>query len=696
MSPDEPTPVNILLVDDRPENLAALKTILNRPEYRLVAVTSGKEALRAALREKFALILLDVVMPEMDGFEVARHLKEVEGSRYIPLLFLTAIATDVVHIYRAYSVGAVDYLIKPLDNEVVRRKVAVFVDLFRQRQEIERQAELLRAAERRAFDLRLAELRLATDRRYQKLVSGIDYAISWTTDRERRLTFISEQAPGVLGYTMEQFLEPDFWAKRIHPDDREAFMALARRALGAGEHTDLRLNHRMVAADGRVRWFHTGMAGTAYDGGEIHGVSVDVTDIKEAERTQALLAEVAGVLSESLDYRVTLPKVAKCIVPSFADVCLIDEVIDGSRRRELAVSHVDPAAEEWVRCEKGPSTLDPSAPVGIGHVVATRRADLHREVPDERWLAVALGLAPLADQTTGATSCMFIPLLTRERVLGVMTLLSCSRQRFAAADLAVAEEVGRRVALAMENTLLYEAAHRATRAREQLLAVVSHDLRNPLSATVIMAGQIEHGAARLKGGERLQKAARAILNSTSRMDRLIGDLMDFTQLEFGTLKVDRHPVRVKGIVERSLETEGPLAATKGLVLDAQVSEDLVVHCDRERVLQILSNLVGNAIKFTPRGGSVSVRAERDALEVQFSVSDTGPGIAEEELPKIWERFWRAKGATEEGVGLGLAIAKGLVEAQDGRIWVESKPRVGTTFYFTLPSAVGVVAEEIQH
>src|SRR5262245_48601240 len=170
LSENASTSRSFLLVDDRPENLVALKAMLDRPEYQLIAVTSGIEALQVALRQNLALILLDVFMPEMDGFEVAVHLKEVERTRNIPIIFLTALATDVQQIYRAYAAGAVDYLIKPLDAEVVRKKVAVFVDLFRQRQEIERQAELLRAAERREFELRLAELRVASDARYRKLV----------------------------------------------------------------------------------------------------------------------------------------------------------------------------------------------------------------------------------------------------------------------------------------------------------------------------------------------------------------------------------------------------------------------------------------------------------------------------------------------------------------------------------------------
>src|SRR5690606_7626066 len=139
-----------------------------------------------------------------------------ERTREIPILFLTAVATDVQQIYRAYAVGAVDYLVKPLDPEVVRRKVAVFVDLVRQREQIKRHAEMMRETERRQHELQVAELRLAGDRRYRKLVEGIEHAIGWATDESLRLTFVSRQAARILGYSSAQLLDPEFWSKQLH------------------------------------------------------------------------------------------------------------------------------------------------------------------------------------------------------------------------------------------------------------------------------------------------------------------------------------------------------------------------------------------------------------------------------------------------------------------------------------------------
>src|SRR5690606_27063958 len=180
------------------------------------------------------------------------YLTQRERTRRIPILFVTAFATDVAQIYEAYAVGAVDYLIKPLNPRVVRSKVAVFSDLYRQRRQIQRQAQLLREAEQREHQLRIAELRSALDRRYRTLVEGIDEAIAWACDPElTRATFVSRQAMRILGHPEERFSEPGFFLSLVHPDDRERFVAAAREAR---ERADVTCDHRLLASDGSTRW----------------------------------------------------------------------------------------------------------------------------------------------------------------------------------------------------------------------------------------------------------------------------------------------------------------------------------------------------------------------------------------------------------------------------------------------------------
>jgi PAS domain S-box-containing protein len=343
----EAMPASILLVDDRRDNLLALEAILGDSGYDLVSATSGREALGLALRQDFAAVLLDVFMPEMDGYEVASHLKGVERTRHIPIIFLTANATEVEHIYQAYSVGAVDYLIKPLDPDVVRKKVEVFVDLYRQRQQIERQARLLLEAERREHQLRLAELRIASDRRYRKLVEGIDHVMAWSADPQTlQLTFISRQAEEILGYSIEQLSEPDFFLEHVHPEDRGLVISTVRQA--ASEGADKDCNHRMFGAGGRMLWFHTAVSVTPVEtgGAEAHGVSVEVTHLKRSEQNQRLLAGASSVLAECLDDPQAMQRLAHMLVPEVADCCLIDAVTEAGELERVGAAHAQPTGGE--------------------------------------------------------------------------------------------------------------------------------------------------------------------------------------------------------------------------------------------------------------------------------------------------------------------------------------------------------------
>jgi PAS domain S-box-containing protein len=341
MANTEKPPIGILLVDDKEENLVSLKGILAFPDYRLITASSGEEALKKALREDFAVILLDVVMPGMDGFEVARHLKEIERTSRVPIIFLTAVATDVREIYRGYSAGAVDYMIKPLETEIVRKKVAVFVDLYLQRREIERQAQALREQERREYELGLAEMRVASDERYRKLVEGIDHAIAWSMHPPtRKLSFVSRQAERILGFSPPEMSEPDFWERPLRVEDRERVRAAFRTTLDQG--VDQAVNHGFIAAGGRRLWLHTGVSAVHGADGkpELHGISMDVTDLKRAEEAEHLLADVVSVLAETFEYQVAMLKLAHVVVPRFADWCVVDVLSDHGVRQE-ALAHAD-------------------------------------------------------------------------------------------------------------------------------------------------------------------------------------------------------------------------------------------------------------------------------------------------------------------------------------------------------------------
>jgi len=218
-------------------------------------------------------------------------------------------------------------------------------------------------------------------------------------------------------------------------------------------------------------------------------------------------------------------------------------------------------------------------------------------------------------------------------------------------------------------------ADTATRSHERVLEIVAHDLRNPLTAIKALGESLALADPSLK--PRIDRIDRAV----GRMDRLISQLVDGTRISHGDLTVATRPEPVGAIVVETVELYAPTAREREIVLEAtDLPGGAVVHADRDRVMQVLGNLVGNALKFTPAGGRVTLSARREGDAVVFSVADTGTGITAEDLPHVFEQYWKHD---KQGTGLGLFIALNVVQAHRGRIWVESKPGAGSTFFFTL-------------
>jgi signal transduction histidine kinase len=238
-----------------------------------------------------------------------------------------------------------------------------------------------------------------------------------------------------------------------------------------------------------------------------------------------------------------------------------------------------------------------------------------------------------------------------------------------------------------ESARLAREAQEATRARDTMLAIVSHDLRNPLNAVLLSASfLLDVGTAKL-GTELLEKQLRVIRRSTQMANRLIEDLLDVARIEAGRLSIEPRAQDAGVLVAEAYEALRLSAEEKSIQLEHEVPDEIPATCaDRDRVIQVLCNLGANAIKFTPRGGRVVLRAEPAEGEVRFSVSDTGSGVPAEQLEHIFDRYWQANRADRRGVGLGLAIVKGIVEAHGGKVWVESEVGVGTTCYFTVSTA----------
>jgi signal transduction histidine kinase len=230
-------------------------------------------------------------------------------------------------------------------------------------------------------------------------------------------------------------------------------------------------------------------------------------------------------------------------------------------------------------------------------------------------------------------------------------------------------------------------ADQAIRSRDEFLAMASHDMRNLLGGIALSAAALRDVPAGEAGKAATLRQSQRIQRFTARMSLLVDDLLDVVSIEAGRLAVVPRHQDATELVRETLETFRPAAASKNVSLHAEVKPgSLLARFDRERVLQVLSNIVGNAIKFSPEGARVEIVVETIDLEIRFAVADSGGGIAPEKLELIFERFWQSAQRDRGSLGLGLYIARCIVEAHGGRIWAESQPAQGSTFFFTLPAA----------
>jgi signal transduction histidine kinase len=394
-----------------------------------------------------------------------------------------------------------------------------------------------------------------------------------------------------------------------------------------------------------------------------------------AEREElraAFLASAGQELTASLDFVQTVSTMARIIVPNLAEVCAIDLLeVDGSLRR-VATAHRDPEKAEKLAAMN--DTIIDNVPEAVVRVMSDREARVMGATPN---------LLRYLGEEESQRSLMAIPLVSRGQVIGVITQSAPEGKVFTREDALLASELARHGSLAIDNARLYEESQQAVRAREEVLAIVSHDLRNPLNA-ITLAVSLMKMSKSIPDEEREQFDVIDV--SASRMRRLIDDLLDVTRLEGGKrLPVEPAAVDVEELLSETHELFKAQAASASITLQYHVEDGVPpVFADRHRVLQALSNLVGNALKFTPPGGVISYSAEARPGEVLFTVTDTGPGIPTENLGDVFKTYWQAKRTERFGAGLGLPIAKGVVEAHGGKIWVKSKPGAGTKFYFTLP------------
>jgi PAS domain S-box-containing protein len=707
-------PINILLVDDREEDLLALEATLEAPDVRLMKASSGPRALRSVLGEDFAVILLDVSMPGMDGLEVARLIKQRARNRHTPIIFLTAEGKDIESIYRGYEAGAVDYILKPLDGAVVRAKVDVFVELHRRGEEIRRQAELLQAAERARREAELDELRRATERRYRNLAEAVPQLV-WTAQPDGEASYFNQRWVDHTGFLLAQSLGRG-WQSVIHPNDVQSFVEQWGRAIAAGE--PLRTECRLRSSEGSYRWHlcevlperdHdqriTGWLGTFTDVNEHKHLEEESArlllreQIARAEAVSALgrldfLAEASNLLSRSLDARGVLQGLAALCAPRLASWCVVDVLGEDGAVEQAAFAHED-AALAALGDELAARLQPGAARSGVAGVLASGQPEVSRVPCDALLLATALGVgrAELVERL-GAVAYASVPLCVGGRVLGAMTLVSARRERvYDPVDVALALDLGQRAALAFDNARLYARAQQAVRIRDEFFSIASHELRTPLSALELQAQSIRMQLGRPSVDlARVRAKIEVAERQLGRLSRLITEMLDVSRIEAGRLELDREAVELGELIHEVAARLGENAERAHCEVELRVPEPVIGSWDRSRLDQVVTNLLHNAIKYG-EGKPVRVSLEADGEVATLTVEDHGIGIPAADQRRIFERFERAVSSRHYGgMGVGLFIVDQILKAHDGRIEVESEPGRGATFVVRLPRAAGPSAE----
>jgi signal transduction histidine kinase/DNA-binding response OmpR family regulator len=562
MEPAKET-VYVLAVDDLPEKLMAMELVLQQPGLVVVQARSGREALRRLLEQDFAVILLDVNMPDMDGFETARLVRQRERSEHTPIIFVTAFS-DELHAARGYSLGAVDYILSPVIPEVLRTKVGVFVDLFRKNEDAKRQAE-------------------------------------------ERVALAREQAA------------------------------------------------RAVA--------------------------------EEATRRSLFLAEASTALANSLDFEATWKSLLKLLVPSLADLAGFTAPTEPERPWHTEIAWISPV-DGSIR------KMGFDATEGTDNELraAVREVLVSGKPATVNGLAIAY---PPEENASGhrLRSALVLPLLARGRILGAMSLAQgASGRNFDPATQHLAGELANRAAVALDNARLYRELQDADRQKNEFLAMLAHELRNPLAPirNAVQVLQAENSTARQQ-----QWSKEVIARQVDQMVRMVDDLLDVSRITRGKIALRTSPVDVASVVADAVETSRPLIDSRHHELIVSIPpEPLPAEGDATRLAQVVANLLNNAAKYTDEGGRIWLSVERDAEEIVVRVRDTGQGVPPEMLSRIFEPFTqvdRSIDRSQGGLGIGLTLARRLIELHGGRISAHSSgPGSGSEFIVRLPALASPV------
>lgn len=570
---------NILIVDDLPEKLLVFGTVLEDLGQNLVFVNSGSEALREVLHREFAVILLDVNMPDIDGFETAALIRKYKRSAHTPIIFITAYA-DEMQTAKGYSLGAVDYILSPVVPDMLRSKVKVFVDLHQMQRRVRRQA-----------------------------------------------------------------------------DERVALVAAE--------------SARRVAEENNAR--------------------------------SAFLAHASRVLSGSLDVAVGSRLLLELLVPQVAQLAVLQLIEDGKPLDRVMVAS-QRGDDELTTTHVPDAGLPPAVREALAEAMATKLRVSLPAASLRRMSSEAFGL----QGQLGLKAAVAVPLLIGERVLGMLLVGQSGREE---QDWAALEELASRAAIAFENANLYRSLQaeiierrmaeselqEANQRKDEFLAMLSHELRNPL-APIRNALEVIRRIA--PPDPKFNWAGDVMDRQVRHLTRLVEELLDVARISQGKIQLNKEPVDLAAVIAQSMETAQPFIDARGHTLTVKLPDTPVwLQGDFARLAQVVSNLLHNSAKYSEDGGRIHLELCVEEGEAVIIVRDNGIGIDETLLPRIWDLFAQGSRSLDRmqgGLGVGLTLARRLVELHGGRVEARSEgAKKGSEFRVSIPCVSVVGGKDVR-
>jgi len=541
--------------------------------------------------------------------------------------------------------------------------------------------------ERRRAEIELQE----TNQMLRTLVDASPLAIS-VFDQAGKVELWNPAAERIFGWHADEVL-----GRRLPTDTQAEFQpnrdATLQNSAITGQET------RRPRKDGALIDIDLWTAPLRDQAGEINrvvNVVANITQRKRAEESLQFLSEASTTLVSSLDYETTLANIVDLAVPALADYCTIHLIEPGERLHPVASAHIDPAKHELLRVALAHYESNTDTPWHALQVLQTGQSQLGTALDDEPPAALTQNAEQLwFSKALGPQSYIAVPLGARGRVFGVITLFNAeSGRRYGPDDLVLVEEFARRAALAIDNARLYLEAQRAIHVRDQFLSIAAHELKTPLTS---LLGQTQLLLRRASKEnilqERDQRTVQVIGDQATRLNRMISALLDISRIQTGQLSIERAPLDICALTRRVVNEVQPILQQHTVV--CANSEPLIIEGDEVRLEQVLQNLIQNAIKYSPAGGPITVRAEQRGSMACVQVTDQGIGIPQEALPQLFQRFYRAPNADAQhisGMGVGLHVVSEIVALHGGVIEVTSVEGQGSCFTVCFPLTDDVASQ----